>query len=69
MCKTPNNPHLSPHLREVCALLAAALVRLLRHTAEDLARDVAQVGDQGESSLHFVSHQSGHANPVLRREA
>ena len=35
---TPN-PHLPPHLREVCALLAAGLLRLRSRTAEDLARD------------------------------
>src|SRR5215218_734201 len=28
--------HLPPHLHEVCTLLAAGLVRLRRHTAEDL---------------------------------
>ena len=57
------NAHLPPHLREVCAILAAGLVRLQRRTAEDIARDVAQAGDRGESSLHFTGHESRHANP------
>ena len=33
--QTPN-PHLPPHLREVCALLAAGLLRLRSRTAEEL---------------------------------
>jgi hypothetical protein len=55
--------HLPPHLREVCTLLAAGLVRLRRHTAEDIARDAEQAHGPGESSLHFTAHQSGHATP------
>ncbi len=61
--------HLPPHLREVCAILAVGLVRLRRRTAEDLARDAAQAGDQGESSLHFRGDQSMHANRNSRRPA
>jgi hypothetical protein len=60
---------LPPNLREVCALLAAGLVRLRRRTAEDLARDAALAGGQGESSLHFRPEQSGHAGPSHRRQA
>ena len=63
---TPN-PHLPPHLREVCALLAAGLLRLRSRTAEDLARDAAlQARDLGESSLHLPPDQSGHATPNRR---
>jgi len=61
--------HLPPHLREICVILAAGLVRLQRHTAEELARDAAWAEAEAESSLHFVAHQSGHANPIQRREA
>ena len=57
------------HLREVCAILAAGLVRLRRHTAEELARDAEDAADQGESSLHFRAHQSGHAKPRERKIA
>ena len=60
---------LPPHLEELCALLTRGLVRLHRHTAEQLARDVAQAPDQGESSLHFHARQSGHANRTRRRLA
>ncbi len=64
--QTPN-PHLPPHLREVCALLAAGLLRLRGRTAEDLARDAAlQARDPGESSLHFRADRSGHATPNRR---
>ena len=58
--------HLPPHLREVCTILAAGLARLRRRTAEDLARDAALAGENGESSLHFTAHQSGHAVPKRR---
>jgi hypothetical protein len=64
--QTPN-PHLPPHLREVCALLAAGLLRLRDHTADDLARDAAlHARDLGESSLHTPPGQSGHAYPTRR---
>ena len=61
------NPHLPPHLREVCALLAAGLLRLRGHTAEDLARDAAlHAREPGESLLHTPPDQSGHATPNRR---
>ena len=64
--QTPN-PHLPPHLREVCALLAAGLLRLRGRAAEDLAQDAAlPARDLGESSLHLPGEQSGHAIPNRR---
>lgn len=63
------NPHLASHLRELCSILATALVRLRRRTAEDFARDAAQAGADGETSLPFTSHQSGHADANRRRAA
>ena len=64
--QTPN-PHLPPHLREVCALLAAGLLRLRARTAEELARDAAlHAREPGESSLHLLPDQSGHATPNRR---
>ena len=63
--QTPN-PHLPPHLREVCAILAAGLMRLRCRTAEDFARDAAQAAADGESSLHFTADQSVHADPKDR---
>ncbi len=63
---TPN-PHLPPHLREVCALLAAGLLRLRGRTAEDLERDAAlHARGLGESSVHLPGGQSGHATPNRR---
>lgn len=63
---TPTDPalrYLPPHLREVCAILAAGLVRLRCRTAEDFARDAARAGGSGESSLHFTAGQSVHVDP------
>ena len=65
---TPN-PHLPPHLREVCAILAAGLVRLRSRAAEDLARDAAQARDLGESSLHFTARPERSCEPRQRRPA
>ena len=62
---TPN-PHLPPHLREVCALLAPGLLRLRGRTAEGLARDALQARDLGESSLQLPPDRSGHATPNRR---
>jgi hypothetical protein len=59
--------HLSLHLREVSTLLAAGLVRLRCRIAEELAFDAAQAACMGESSLHFIAHQSGHADVTRRR--
>ncbi len=64
--QTPN-PHLPPHLREVCALLATGLLRLRGRTAEDLARDAAlHARDLGDSPVHTPADQSGHATPNRR---
>jgi hypothetical protein len=57
------NPHLLLHLREVCAILAAGLVRLRRHSAEDVARDADAARGRRDNSLRFVGYQSGHADP------
>ncbi|TPG58028.1 hypothetical protein EAH89_08635 [Roseomonas nepalensis] len=61
--------HLAPHLREVCALLAAGLVRLRARTAEDLASDAERAGGLRECSLHFRPEQSGRVPPQTRRHA
>ena len=60
---TPTNHHLPPHLREVCAILAAGLLRLRSRAAEDLARDAAQVEARGDIRLHATARQRRHANP------
>ncbi len=65
----PTLAHLPPHLREVCTILAAGLVRLQQRTTEGIARDAAQASDQGESSLHFPGHQSVCANRTTRSPA
>ena len=62
----PANPHLPPHLREVCDILARGLLRLRSRTAEEAARGGA---DRGERLLHFSATQRLHANPTKRRDA
>ena len=59
----PNLSPLPPYLREVCSLLADGVVRLRRHTAEDVVRGTDVARGQDESSLHFVNPQSGHTKP------
>ena len=56
----PLNPHLPPHLREVCDILARGLLRLRSRTAEQAAHEAA---DRGERLLHFPAPQRRHANP------
>ncbi|PHK93868.1 hypothetical protein CR162_16500 [Pseudoroseomonas rhizosphaerae] len=65
----PTNPHLPPHLREVCTILAAGLVRLRSRAAEELVRDATQARDRGEGCLHSTPRQRRHAYPTRRRQA
>ena len=59
----PLNQHLPPHLREVCSILAAGLVRLRSRVAEDEARDAEIARGTGDSRLHSTAHQRLDANP------
>ncbi len=63
------NPHLPEHLQEICAILAAGLLRLRSRTAEESARDAAETGDHGEFRLHFLPRQRGRATRTNRRDA
>ena len=63
------NRALPPYLREVCVILAAGLVRLHRHIAQEVADDPAQVGRQANISLRLETDKSGHAVPNPRRDA
>lgn len=65
----PINQHLPPHLREVCALLAAGLLRLRSRAVAELARDAERARDLGEVRLHSAPRQRRHANPSRRRQA
>jgi len=62
----PTNAHLPPHLREVCSILGAGLVRLRSRAAKDHAREAA---DRGEQRLHIPAPQRPHANRNNRRLA
>jgi len=66
MIKRDTNAHLPPHLREVCAILAAGLLRLRSRAAEEAACEAA---DQGDRLLHFPAPQRLHANRTNRRLA
>lgn len=66
MLSPPLNPHLPPHLREVCELLARGLLRLRSRAAEELARDAK---DRGDRLLHFPATQRLHANRTTQRDA
>ena len=59
----PGNAHLPPHLREVCSILAAGLVRLRSRDAEDDARDEEIARGAGDVRLHSTGRQRLHANP------
>ena len=60
---TLTNAHLPPHLREVCGILAAGLVRLRSRAAEDDVQNTDQARGLGEVRLHSTAHQRRHANP------
>jgi len=62
----PTNHHLPPHLREVCSILAAGLLRLRSRAAEEAAREAS-----GESvvRLHSVPGQRLCANPRRKGDA
>ena len=52
---------LPPHLREVCAILAAGLVRLRRRRQD--RRDAGEPGADGERSLHFTARPERSCEP------
>ena len=60
MPQPPINQHLPPHLREICAILAAGLVRLRSRSVQQAARVVS-----GEAlfRLHTVPTQRRCADP------
>jgi hypothetical protein len=64
-----SNPHLPPHLREICDLLARGLLRLRSRAAEDLARDAEQARDSRDIRLHSAARQRRHANPAREGDA
>jgi hypothetical protein len=56
----PINPHLSPHLCEVCQILARGLLRLRSRAAEEAVRAASS---ERVVRLHTVPRQRRHANP------
>lgn len=65
----PPNLHLPPHLRDVCAILAAGLLRLRSRMVEENTRAAVETGDSGEFRLHYLPHQRGRATRTTRRDA
>jgi hypothetical protein len=57
------NPHLPPHLREVCDLLARGLLRLRSRAAEEFPREDELAREWGDVRLHCTAHQRRHAKP------
>ena len=62
----PPNPHLPPHLREVCDILARGLLRLRSRVGQGVTPDPANTG---EIRLHFTAKQRRHANPKRKGTA
>ena len=60
------NPHLPPHLREVCDILARGLLRLRSRATPPVAP--AKV-DTGDIRLHFQAPQRRYANPKRKGTA
>jgi hypothetical protein len=60
------NPHLPPHLREVCEILARGLLRLQSRAA---AREAPVPAASGEIRLHFQAPQRRYANPKRKGTA
>ena len=62
----PPNPHLPPHLREVCDILARGLLRL---RSRGMPVEVVETADHRDIPLHFTAHQRRHANPKRKGTA
>ena len=62
----PPNPHLPPHLREVCDILARGLLRLRSRGAPV---ESAETADRRDIPLHFIAKQRRHATPKRKGTA
>ena len=62
----PTNPHLPPHLREVCDILARGLLRL---QSRGMLLENKETADRRDIPLHFTAHQRRHANPKRKGTA
>ena len=60
------NPHLPPHLPEICDILARGLLRLRSRGAP---LESAETTDSRDILLHFTAHQRRHANPKRKGTA
>jgi hypothetical protein len=52
------NPHLPPHLREICDILARGLLRLRSRGAP---AETTETAERRDIPLHFTAHQRRHA--------
>jgi hypothetical protein len=66
LAPTIPNPHLPPHLREVCDILARGLLRLQSRVGQGTSPGPANTGD---ICLHFQAPQRRHANPKRKGTA
>ena len=60
------NPHLPPHLREVCDILARGLVRL---RSRGMLPENKETANGRDIPLHVTAHQRRHANPKRKGTA
>ncbi len=63
------NVHIPPHLAEICAILAAGLLRLRSRTAAKSAAAAVESRDRGDIRLHSTAPQRRHATRTNRRLA
>ena len=62
----PPNPHLPPHLREVCDILARGLLRL---QSRGMPAEDVENAEHGDIRLHFTAPQRRYANPKRKGTA
>ena len=62
----PANPHLPPHLREVCDILARGLLRL---RSRGMPVEDTETAKPGDIRLHFQAPQRRYANPKRKGAA
>ena len=58
-----DDSHLSPHLRDVCAVLARGILRLRSRNGEELNEPDRHAAETRDGSLHSTAKQRRHANP------
>jgi hypothetical protein len=58
----------TPHLNEVCSLLARGLLRLSSQHHDEIGGEASSMVSRQKDLLHFIAQQSGHATPSTERD-